>query len=328
MSKELPSGNFKDSEVFLVPAVKFNLARPNEQRGLTLEMESGAVPEKYLNRYHTDHDIKCAFFPAHTPHRRGFTVEMSDGRIGLCGIDCAIKYFGTEIAKGFENVLKNTERDYLRDAIFAHTMDRLPKIYREIRECLIPIEIELEKILNLIVGVAKWPKISEATASGEFVVYDAKREWHEQPDGSRKPIETKREICRILGAPVLHMRKSQFRDAEVLAKEVLDGRDFRDVQLSVDRRLTARTKLIRRLEEAIAFFRAASHFFTEQNFININQAIKFWKMDTKEVEWINCDAGNQIVIIDWDDRRLTFKVPIFDGTANEDVIIRPLNMGN
>ena len=72
------------------PPSRFIVSRPDEQSNLTPEIPKGEIPTHYINRYHADHDVSCAFCDKHTLHRKGFTAEMADGRIALCGRDCAI----------------------------------------------------------------------------------------------------------------------------------------------------------------------------------------------------------------------------------------------
>lgn len=94
------------------------ISRPELQDGLTKEVEAGSAPVSYINEYHAEFEVDCAFCAKHTPHRHGYTVEMEDGRIALCGNHCASKFFGAEQAHKLSIELgKRMESASLRAAV-------------------------------------------------------------------------------------------------------------------------------------------------------------------------------------------------------------------
>lgn len=94
------------------------ISRPELQDGLTKNVEAGSAPVSYINEYHAEFDVDCAFCAKHTPHRHGYTVEMEDGRIALCGNHCASKFFGAERAHKLSLELgKRMESASLRAAV-------------------------------------------------------------------------------------------------------------------------------------------------------------------------------------------------------------------
>jgi hypothetical protein len=326
MSKELLYEDFKEIEVVPVSAGKFSVARPEDQLGLTIEMEAGAIPEKYLNRYHTDHDVTCAFCPSHTPHRRGFTVEMKDGRIGLCGIDCAKKYFGTDVAKGFEDILNKTEYEVQRDAILARAIEKLPDIYDAIRHQWIPLENEIDEILRVMPDLRHKMRRQDLTDNGDFIIKDVQVEWREVQNGHKLAFEVERQVGRIVRAELLFMSGSRFRSAAVTAKEVMTGKDMRHAQLSTDRRFKARNALIQRLRDAIRYVEYAKLFFTEENMKCLDRANRIINGDGAKYEWKKGRPNGVLAFRNEFKETTKYALPDFSSMPNEMDLVDPLNL--
>lgn len=70
----------------------FVVSDPQSQAGL-IEDARGIEPTGYINRYSVGEKVRCAFCDGHTPHNRGVTASLPDGRLALCGRCCAARLF-------------------------------------------------------------------------------------------------------------------------------------------------------------------------------------------------------------------------------------------
>ena len=244
---------------------KFTLTDPEKQIGLTVEMEPGAEPAKYLNRYHTNHDVRCAFCLGHTKHRRGFTVQMEDGRIALCGIDCGKKYFGEEAAKGFENALIRTEYEAARDETLKHATSVLPGLIDELIERWLPMEEKLTDIQSILPRFPETTLKSRLNDNGELLVSDFDATWHDLPEGGHKVIESQRELGRVRGARFLAMQGGRFNRALDYANLILSGRDEFSRIVSPESRLRKWNALGQVLKDALHYCRTAETFLVAEN---------------------------------------------------------------
>lgn len=94
------------------------ISRPDLQPDLTPVVERGVVPVSYLNSYVADDEQPCAFCAKRTPHKRGYTVSLADGRIALCGHCCADRFFGREKAAALSSdYLQRHRLAMLRQAV-------------------------------------------------------------------------------------------------------------------------------------------------------------------------------------------------------------------
>lgn len=96
----------------------FFIERPSEQPGLLEVVPKGTRPVAFINHYHVDEQVRCAFCDTHRPHNKGVTVEMADGSIALCGNQCAEHFFGHDVAKHlFANLRVKIDRERKRRLI-------------------------------------------------------------------------------------------------------------------------------------------------------------------------------------------------------------------
>lgn len=65
------------------------ISRPDLQDGMATEITPGELPVDFVNEYHAAFEVRCCFCSKKTPHYHGWTARMADGRLALCGIDCA-----------------------------------------------------------------------------------------------------------------------------------------------------------------------------------------------------------------------------------------------
>ena len=164
----------------------YQVTDPQSQAGLTEVIEAGQIPVRYINKYHTNHDVRCAFCDKHTPHRRGFTAIMKDGRIALCGIDCGRHYFGEEVARNFEKALQKTEEEADRDAILEAAMEDLPVLYEEVCKKWVPLEQSVRSIINALPTFPGNVLKRQTDDNGDFIISDVEVRWFEMPDGSNR----------------------------------------------------------------------------------------------------------------------------------------------
>ena len=303
----------------------FTIADPEGQPGLSDVIESGAIPERYINRYHTDHDVRCAFCDNHTPHRRGFTAKMKDGRIALCGIDCGRKYFGDEIAKDFEKALKKTEDEAKRDAILAAALEDLPELHHQVREKWLPLEREVEDIMRALPKLSDGILRRQITDGGDLVVSDVKVEWVELPDGGQKPIETQIELGRVRGARILFERSGSFHRVRDCCVTVLHGRDYRGRQIRDDRRLQYRMSLTQVVEDGLAYLETASRFLAKDNLREFDKALRHYLRDGSQVQWKKKgQTPGMIRIRDSDYERVTIPLPDLTGLPKLEELAPPI----
>jgi hypothetical protein len=290
---------------------RFTLSDPATQPGLTVEMEPGAKPEKYINRYHTSHDVRCAFCAGHTPHRRGFTVQMKDGRIALCGIVCGKHYFGEEAAKGFENALIRTEYDAARDATLRHALSVVPALIRELDGKWLPLEDSLTNIVEILPEFPQSMIKTRINDREEFVISDVETTWHHLPDGGRKAIETEIELGRIKGARLLAVRSGQFCKARADATVVLSGRDVFRRPVSPEARLKKWKSLPQTIQDGLQYLRSAQVFLMEDNIKMLDLACRKLLQSREKCELRTTPKKGEILWVR-DECRTINKVPIPD----------------
>jgi hypothetical protein len=303
----------------------FTISDPESQTGLTDVIERGAVPVRYLNRYHTDHDVRCAFCDSHMPHRRGFTAEMADGRIALCGFDCGRKYFGMEVAKDFERALKKTEDEAQRDAILAAAMEDLPALHRQVREKWMPLEREVDEIMRALPRFGDSLLRRQITDGGDFVITDVKVEWVELPDGGRKPIETQIERGRIQGARILFMAPGHFSKVKSCCEAVLRGRDYRGRQIRDEQRLAQRMSITQAVVDAKTYLATARKFLSPENIREFDKALRHYLGDGSQTQWKKKgETPGVIRIRDSNYERVTIPLPDLAGLSKLDDLAPPV----
>lgn len=116
------------------------ISRPDLQGGLTEVIEKGAAPVAYVNEYHAETEVSCAFCAKHTPHRHGFTVVMKDGRTALCGRDCARDFFGVAMAKTLAKGLELKKRMVATSFAMQKLQAHIPSVLAELSDDLIRYE--------------------------------------------------------------------------------------------------------------------------------------------------------------------------------------------
>jgi hypothetical protein len=265
---------------------RFVVTDPEAQPGLCEEIEPGTRPIGYLNRYHTEHDVRCAFCAKHTPHRRGFTVELADGRMALCGIDCGRDFFGSEVARGFEKILAKKEADARRDWLLERARAGLPEILKEIDRHWKPLERRVQEVLRALPYIDPIVLRRHMTDGGVLAVDDVIVRWVELPDGSWAPLEERKLVARVQGAEILRMTRDRFMRVERHADEVITGRRSMYVALTLDQQLTARNAIPQAMKDAMFYLHTARAFLTKENIRELDKALRHilgagWKVEMK-----------------------------------------------
>lgn len=126
------------------------ISRPDLQPDLTPVVERGVVPVSYLNSYVADDEQPCAFCAKRTPHKRGYTVSLADGRIALCGHCCADRFFGKEKAAALSSdYLQRHRLAMLRQAV-ANLQAAIPTLLDMFTPALVQFEKAALRAVKMI----------------------------------------------------------------------------------------------------------------------------------------------------------------------------------
>lgn len=307
---------------------QFTINDPEAQVGLTAEIERGLIPSGYINRYVVDHDVLCAFCPPHMPHRHGFTAQMDDGRIALCGRDCGRKYFGHEVARGFEKALERAEERARRQKLIAEATAGIPAVQDLLWKTWVPAAIQIEMALRALPGFRYEHLLSDMENGTDFVIADVKVDWIEKSDGSRKPVETKAETGRVRQLAILWEQPGKLSRSYRLCRQVMLGIDDQDKRVSEESRFRYRNALLRTLEESIAWLAMAQIFFTPQNMVQFNTLNRLKKRDGAKYQIKSTTAGKVLWVRDADGVVQTFDLPKLNHLPTEEDLITPLRGGS
>lgn len=253
---------------------EFVVAQPDLQVGLSTEIDRGVRPTEFLNRYHAEYDVRCAFCAGHTPHRRGFTVRLEDGRIALCGIDCASEFFGEEVASRFESDLQTQIKRQTQRKILANTVDGAPVALRFLNDDWIGIE---SSYFSAIKGINLWvhPEVLRTQISdGALRLMKSRRVQVETVTRDGRDVtktETVEEVQAIIrGASCLLVQEQSFGLAKGgLAALVSRSQDPDTIKGTLIEELgKKRTLIIDRIRNGLEFTQSAYAFFQEDNLRN------------------------------------------------------------
>jgi hypothetical protein len=250
------------------------ISRPELQGDLTDVIPLGQIPWRYINRYLAEEEVRCAFCEKHTPHKRGFTAEMEDGRIALCGRDCAAKYFGKDVADRFEKDLERQIQVAARRRLVKRTIDGVAETLAKIT----PDMVEKEKaVLDALHGLfldlraARLPTI--LTDAGDLEITESRRRWIERVDENgivkRVPVDETRVTHRIAAAGVLRVKevyRSHFESARAELMTLAEVKTTDDwSEAVIDRMVKKRSKIIADIQNAVRFMNLCQRFFTKDN---------------------------------------------------------------
>jgi len=259
MSKE-----FFDSSEFVVSA-------PDLQVGLSLEIESGTKPKEALNRYEAAYRVRCAFCAGHTPHLKGFTVELEDGRKALCGICCGRRFFGKEEVDRFAADLQSQITQQNQRRILARTVEGAPLALSILNENWVDLERTYQSAAS---AVAEWLDLEHLTAelSGDKLLVKRVRNQKVTKvgrDGREFQVKEKTEeiqsqvhgaSCLLIDKPWLGIAKGGLATLVSRAErpEMIKGK-------VADELMFKRRMVLESVKEGLQFVQSAHAFFQEEN---------------------------------------------------------------
>lgn len=314
------------------------IAHPEMQQGLTPIIPPGEIPAHYINRYEAEHEVRCAFCDKHTPHKKGFTVQMEDGRIALCGRDCARHYFGDEVADNFEEKLEEQIRRASKRKIIQRTLAGIPEAMKAITPELVKMEESSLEAVSALAGCFRNSGISGFSDSGHYRLKETRRTWIEREDGvgktTRVPVDTEHVILEVKAAVLLQTRDHPTsRLAAALADlKMLQGVDTSNElsDLVIDRMTVKRAQAIQNITNGMRFLDRAAQFFTPENIKALSNLTQHVRTPAERMQLAKRRHGYDLVIAysGWGaTEKDKFKVLSFDLRPSVDAILRPLKEG-
>lgn len=320
------------------------ISHPELQPGLTDVIPPGELPSHYINRYQAEEEVRCAFCDKHTPHKRGFTAQMEDGRIALCGRDCAAKYFGTEAAEKFEAELERQIQRAAQIRVVQRTLGGVPATLALITPELIRAEVSTVDALSslyLDLRSARLPKIH--TDAGDLEVKDSVRRWEEREDEfgrvRRVPIDEWRVTHRIIGASVLNVGQRHFSKFEAARRELTAlagvGRVDGLSEVVVARMVQKRRKIIDDIRNGCRFLNICRKFFTRDNVkalsrLGSERGAQFEKISLQTAKDGGCELVIEGKLLSFASdygvygRTQRFSLPNFENLPNADDLLASL----
>jgi hypothetical protein len=321
------------------------ISKPDLQVGLTEIIPPGEKPSHYLNRYHAEYKVRCAFCTSHMPHNRGFTVQMEDGRVALCGKNCAAEYFGKEVADNHEQELEKQIRRATKRSIIKRTLDGIPAALKLISDELVDKERQALDPSLALFGEFRYSGIqSEITEQGRYELKEVRRRWVEQEDRfgvtQRVPIDDSKVILTVEGAAILKggdtrsvVRFERVRKQLGQLLAVDTSEELSDVR--IQRMSEARGQIIRDIQNACRFLDLCARFFTKDNVKNLSKLTKKVNTTAEKIALHKASEGFDLIItregyvgdlIIYEDRRVSV-VPVPDLTKRPNVsaLLEPLS---
>lgn len=318
------------------------ITRPELQAGLTDVIPPGEVPTHYINRYLAEHEVKCAFCDKHTPHLRGFTAKMGDGRTALCGIDCAAKYFGKEVADKFEEQLERQIELAARRRLVSKTVEGVPEALTLLTDELLEEEVSAAQAVAALYDAFKATKVvSRFNDAGHFERTVDKAKWVERA-GSNGTMKSVKVFESVVVGRVEHaiiLRKAEYPPQRLNGArselKVLAGIDLQrewSPQV-IDRLAQKRAAIIADIRRGVAFLNLARKFFTRENIKTLNSLIEVFDVHIERVALHICEGGFDLGITRdtyWSaastatDRTNFYFVPDFISIPTEEELLAPL----
>ncbi|GHC22725.1 hypothetical protein GCM10007291_22610 [Gemmobacter nanjingensis] len=323
------------------------ISKPDLQVGLTEVIPTGEIPTHYINRYMAEDEVRCAFCDKHTPHKRGFTAQMADGRIALCGRDCAAKYFGQEVADRFEQDLEKQIERAARRRIVHRTIEGVPATLALLSRDVVEME---ERALRAVGALhdefRATPLPTRLAENGDLEITETKRRWIEREDENgqirRVPIDDTRVVLRVAAASVLRngpTTKRRFKAArselEMLAGvKTLDGWSDQ----VIDRMAQKRAAIVTDIQNGVRFINLCRRFFTPDNIGALSDYFQSGKNHVERVRLQSSKGGSELVVtgkpysfIDYDmsagERSRRYRLPNFNDLPSEEMLLAALRDG-
>ncbi|OWY08712.1 hypothetical protein B6V74_12870 [Thioclava sp. F42-5] len=301
---------------------EFTPARPELQAGLTEAIPEGEIPSRYINRYHADHDVPCAFCNKHTDHRRGFTVQMKDGRIALCGRDCAKFYFGPEVARDFEKKLKEEEDRRATASVIARAMRGVPQALESITDNWIANERAMREVVSSLAElVGRASRVPEVTSGGHLELREMRRRFVEREVGGvvrRVPVDEEVTLVRArhAGALLRQSEKEALQGARDCLSKLVGARAPENLSMLALKRIgEVRTSGLSRLRDGVEFLDLCSRFFTKENIASFSDLV--WRLGVaSNVALHRRKYGYELVVVSHE-VKTSYKLPSLDDRPTE-----------
>lgn len=282
------------------------ISKPDLQPGLTEVIPPGEKPSHYLNRYHAEYKVRCAFCDSHMPHNRGFTVQMADGRIALCGKNCAEEYFGKEVADNHEQELDKQIRRASKRLIIQRTLDGIPTAMQLIPEELVEMEMQALAASRALFLEFRYSGIqTQLTEQGRFDLKEVTRRWVEREDRygvtQPVPIDESRVVLSVEGAAVLKGSDARpvvrFRRVRRKLRQLLDVDTSQDLSDTIVERMTkTRGEVITDIRNACRFLDICARFYSKDNIKNLSKLTKHVKSGAEKVALHKKPHGYDLII--------------------------------
>lgn len=284
---------------------------PYVQPGLVLDLPDGAQLGEVRNVYefgrYPQEKVYCAKCEAHR-HKRGFTVELTDGHLVLLGSKCGAEVFGRAWQRAARAYHARRERQQLLFTLDA-LRDALPLVFEQLkawREPCVALDAARREF------VRQFPKLAAAleaqVGDGALVVRERVRDYAaEQKAGDNAKLFTwiERRIGTLEGGAALRSgfvegRRDQARDnlAE-LSQACRANTTYTNQKMKA---LTRRTRDVREsLSLVLEMLNAGPALFSERNM----RLVCLWASASDEVPGKYSLAGNEV----HDDEGRTFVLP-------------------
>lgn len=293
----------------LTESAQFTVNAPDLQANLTAEIERGSVPREYVNRYQADHDVRCAFCAGHTLHRRGFTVKMADGRIALCGIDCAKEFFGEEIAARFERDLERQISHQALRAVLSRTVLGAPAALRILDQSWIELENDLFAAVRAIQEWTERDQLKRDVSDGTLYLKRVRSTSITTTARDGREIRKKQEIEEVVGRAVgascllSNGKMLALARGGLVALQEWSSRPQMITGKKADDLSIKRRKTVEALKEGTDFVRAAHRFFTEPS-IQVFNAWHRSKYSARDRIQLKLDANGGLTVLSPDSEGL------------------------
>lgn len=325
----------------------FIISKPDLQAGLTAEIPRGEIPIQYINRYEAEHEVRCAFCDKHTPHKKGFTAQMEDGRIALCGKDCGIKYFGKEVADNFEEELEKQIRKATKRKIIKRTLDGAPVVLARLKDEWIELEENAVAACRALHMDFRYSGIlNQINERGHFELKDVKRRWIEREDEfgqtKRVPVDEEIVLLKVSAASVLRTGEgaaSRLKRAKRELQRLLAVDTSKELSDTVVERMTAcRSSILADLTNGVRYLDLCNQFFTKDNIKAMSKLTRHVKTNLGKIALHKRPHGFDLIltpedyveddeIYNFGRERETFHIASFENRPTINDLVAPLKSG-
>ena len=314
----------------------FDPCQPDLQLGLTAIIPTGQIPTRFINRYRATSKVRCAFCDRHTEHNRGVTAEMADGRIALCGIDCATRHFGREVVRGLEAELARREAMHARRRQLENVLSGAQQVDDTIDRWL-PLEHQIDGIVEdlreVLDGIQFRQKLTDSGTLRRVRIEPVQIE-QQRPDGTtfHRPHERERIVGTVYGARLLVFGFGPLRKAQAALERIVRMSASSVDTLTDDHVTTAlslKSDVIAKLAEGIKRFEIAQRFLAEDNIKELHKWARSEWGSSPKIQWKKRASGPAILAKPPAEEEMwEMIVPDLSAIPTEEELISPLRSGN